>query len=86
MHKKITKTLLLITLLVLLIGITSAATVSDNTTTTKVTKDKNIALHPEVQKSNEKIVEKKENKEIINREKNKKTAIYSTLFQIIVNY
>ena len=38
MHKKITKTLLLVKLLVLLIGITSAATVTDNTTTNKVTK------------------------------------------------
>ena len=59
MHKKITKTLLLITLLVLLIGITSAATVSENTTT-KVAKDKNTAPHSEVQKENEKSVEKNE--------------------------
>lgn len=62
MHKIITKTLLLLTLLVLLIGITSAATVSENTTT-KVEKDMNTSPQEEVQKSNE-IVEK----EIIKKE------------------
>ena len=71
MHK-ITKTLLFVTLLVLLIGITSAANVSDNTTS-KVVKDTTDTQNLEVQKSSEKILEKKTlTKE--NNSKNVKTA------------
>ena len=59
MHKKITKTLLFVTLLVLLIGLASATAASDNTTT-KVVKSADSASSLEVEKCDEKVVDKKD--------------------------
>ena len=56
MNKKILKILLLVTLLILLIGITSATTLSNNTITT--TTNKIVKENIDIQKNNQKTIEK----------------------------
>ena len=69
MNTKIIKTTILLTLIILLIGITSATTESDNTTT-KIMKEKSETQKTEVQKSSNKIVKEKTISKYENNTKN----------------